>query len=363
MKQRCSYGLCAAILVILLLPASGGAAPASNQEMHDLSPANYAILTPVSSVEVQFSCPSYGTTYAGIKDWTSYYVHFATSPIRSIEGDFSSRYEVGTERASLLPGTANTCRAFLAEPYTETPDTYYWFAERINCDANYCAQFSPLSSFSIVKPIPPGGSGKQPRGSTGGVKYVNTYVGCGIDKEVEPAKSCSRFDRMGAFFESNQPTRFKLCIGPPKGRSHCASRQAKADTLYVKRIAAREPGRYKVSWSFEGRTTTRNITSSARAGREPKRKLFLSYGKAQAEAQKAASDFCNSLDGCQYWAASCARNSSSNLSCTLSTWSPSIPGFPVPWIRCDSEEIVKATKFEVQAKPAADSNQCYSSPD
>lgn len=111
------------------------------------------------------------------------------------------------------------------------------------------------------------------------------------------------------------------------------------------------------------RNLSRLSPVAARSVAEPKRKLFLSYGKAQAEAQKATSDICNGLDDCQYWAASCARNSPSNLSCTLLTWSPSIPGFPVPWIRCDSEEIVKETKFEVQVKPVTGSDQCYSSPD
>jgi hypothetical protein len=35
----------------------------------------------------------------------------------------------------------------------------------------------------------------------------------------------------------------------------------------------------------------------------------------------------------------------------------------VPWIRCDSETIVKATKYEVQTKGVLGSVQCYSSPE
>lgn len=104
------------------------------------------------------------------------------------------------------------------------------------------------------------------------------------------------------------------------------------------------------------------LSAAGLAGAAPK-KPYLSYGKAQAEAQKSASDACDGLEGCQYWAASCARNSPSNFSCILSTWSPGIPGFPVPWIRCDSEAIVKATKYEVQIKGVLGSVQCYSAPD
>lgn len=361
MKTRLSSFLWVAGLAALILPASGSAAPASHPDMNGIAPADYAIVAPVSSVEVQFTCPSYKTTYAGTKEWTSYAVHFSTSPLRSLEGDFSTRREVGFAQASQVPGTGN-CRAFLAEPFTQTPDTYYWFVERINCDAKHCAEFSPLYAFSIVKPAPPGGSGKQPRGSTGGVRYLNAYVGCGIGRGTERASACSRFRSMGAFFESNQPVRYKLCIKSPKGKTRCRNRQAQADRLYASKISGRELGRYKVTWTVEGRSITRYIRKlEGVAGSGPK-KLSLSYGKAQAEAQKSASDACNGIVDCQYWAASCLKGSPVSFSCTLSTWSPSIPGFPVPWIRCDSEVITEATRYGVETNGVLDSSQCYSSP-
>lgn len=260
MKKRLFSFLCATSLAALISPASGSAAPASNPAMNNIAPADYAIIAPVSSVEVQFTCPSYKTTYAGTKDWTSYVVHFSTSPIRSIEGDFATQNEVGIAQAVLVPGTTGTCRAFLAEPYTQTPDTYYWFAERINCDAKYCAEFSPLFAFSIVKPVPPGGSGKQPRGSTGGVRYLNAYVGCGVNKGTVITNSCSQFDMMGAFFESNQSVRYEICIRIPKGKTHCRkNQQAQADRLYATKITGREPGRYKVTWTIEDQAITRYI--------------------------------------------------------------------------------------------------------
>lgn len=362
MKNRLPILLCAAGLVALTLPASGRAAPAAHPAMNNISPADYSIIAPVSSIEVQFTCPSYNTTYAGTKDWSSYAVHFSTSPIRSIEGDFAPRNEIGIAQASLVPGTTATCRAFLAEPHTQTPDTYYWFAERINCDAKYCAEFSPLFAFSIVKPAPPGGSGKQPRGSTGGVRYLNAYIGCGVSKGTETSSSCSSFDRMGAFFESNQPVGYKVCIRTPKGKTRCRKKQAQANTLYVNKITARESGRYRVTWTVEGRTINRYVRRLAGAAGSPPAKLQLSYGKAQAEAQKSASDGCNALADCQFWAASCLKSAPANFNCILSTWSPSIPGFPVPWIRCDSETIVQATRYGVEAKGVTGSSQCYSSP-
>jgi hypothetical protein len=327
--------------------------------MIDLSPADEAIIPPTSSVEVQFTCPSYNTTYAGTKNWTSYWVHFSTSSLRSLEGDFVTRYEVGIARAFLIPGTAETCGAFLAEPYTQTPDTYWWFSERINCDAKYCAEFSPLSSFAIVTPIPPGGSGKQPKGSTGGVKYLNAYVGCGVTKETTVSNSCSSFDKMGAFFETNQAVKYKVCIRSPKGRTHCVRNQeAKADTLYAIKITATEPGRYKVTWTVEGRVITRYLRRFRGAASAAPTRPYLSYGKAQAEAQKYASHSCTESAGCQYWAASCARNSPSNVRCIKSDWNPGVVAGE--WIRCDDELIIKATRYEVATKPVLGSVQCYS---
>ena len=87
-------------------------------------------------------------------------------------------------------------------------------------------------------------------------------------------------------------------------------------------------------------------------------KPSLSYGKAQAEAQKATSAECSADANCQYWAASCARVSPAAFSCIDSTWVAGIEAGL--WIRCDSELIVKATRIGVQTKGVLGSSQCYS---
>jgi hypothetical protein len=87
-------------------------------------------------------------------------------------------------------------------------------------------------------------------------------------------------------------------------------------------------------------------------------KPSLSYGKAQAEAQKATSAECSADASCQYWAASCVRISPAGFSCIDSTWGAGVEAGL--WIRCDSELIVKATRVGVQTKDVLGSSQCYS---
>ena len=87
------------------------------------------------------------------------------------------------------------------------------------------------------------------------------------------------------------------------------------------------------------------------------KKPSLSYGKAQAEAQKSTSAQCSADAECQYWAAACARTSPSAFTCIDSTWNPGV--LPSEWIRCDSELTVKALRYSVQVKPVLGSVQCY----
>jgi hypothetical protein len=98
------------------------------------------------------------------------------------------------------------------------------------------------------------------------------------------------------------------------------------------------------------------VLTIAVAGAAPKTSS-LSYGKAQAEAQKTTSADCTEDTECLYWAASCGRISPASFDCIDSTWGPSI--VPGTFIRCDSEMIVKATRYEVSTKPVLGSVQCY----
>lgn len=251
------------VLAVVLSATTGvfsSTASAAGPPISNIAPADGAIIAPTTSIEVQFTCPSFSTTYAGVKNWTDYWVHFSTSPIRTASGEFSPTYEVAIEHAYLVSGTTETCRAFFAEPYTETPDTYYWMAERINCDVLTCAEFGPLGSFAIVAPTVPGGSGKQPAEAGVGAARLTAYTACGLSRHSRESTVCSRRQKIGAFFESSKALTYKVCIKVPGGQSVCANnQQAAANTLYVNKITSSVPGRYKVTWTAEGRRLVRHV--------------------------------------------------------------------------------------------------------
>lgn len=249
------------VFVALSLLGSSGAA-AAEPPIVNLAPPDGTIYAPTSSVEVQFTCPPFETTYGGEKDWSSYWVSFATSPIRNSDGEFLPQYLVGLERAYPINASQDVCRGFLAEPYTQTPGTYYWMAERINCDADACREGGPIGSFSIVAPPPPGGTGKQPAGTpvNGGSPKLTAYVACGLSRGAKASSSCGRRQKMGAFFKSSKAVIYKVCVKFPTGRTICARKQrAEAGVLYVNKISGNIPGRHKVVWSSEGRTIVRYV--------------------------------------------------------------------------------------------------------
>lgn len=249
-----------ALIALALLGPSG--ASAAEPPIVNLAPPNSTIYAPTSSVEVQFTCPRFQTSYDGEKDWGSYWVSFSTSPIRDSEGKFAAQYEIALEHAFPINASQDVCRGFLTEPYTQTPGTYYWMAERINCDANHCREGGPLGSFSIVAPPPPGGTGKQPAGTSvkGGSPKFTAYVACGVGRNAKASSSCGKKQKIGAFFKSTKPVTYKVCVKFPDGKSICAKKQpAQANVLYVNKITGNMPGRHKVTWSAEGRTIVRYV--------------------------------------------------------------------------------------------------------
>lgn len=252
--------LTSALIALSLLAPAG--ASAVEPPIVNLAPPNSTIYAPTTSVEVQFTCPPFQTTYSGEEDWLSYWVSFSTSPIRDAEGKFAPQYEIALERAFPINASQDVCRGFLTEPYTLTPGTYYWMAERINCDANHCREDGPLGSFSIVAPPPPGGTGKQPAGTIvkGGSPKFTAYIACGVGRSAKAASSCGRKQKIGAFFKSTKTVTYKVCVKFPNGRTICAKRQqAEGGVLYVNKITGSMPGRYKVTWSAEGRTIVRYV--------------------------------------------------------------------------------------------------------
>lgn len=87
--------------------------------------------------------------------------------------------------------------------------------------------------------------------------------------------------------------------------------------------------------------------------------LRLSYGKAQAEAQKDSSEYCSRTSTCLYWAVSCARSSTTSFGCIQSIWDAGVMGTPGEWFRCDSEVTVTAERHGVTTKSILNSMQCY----
>lgn len=256
--MRRSAALTSALIALSLLAPSG--ASAAEPPIVNLAPPDATIFAPTSSVEVQFTCPRFQTSYDGEKSWTSYWVSFSSSPIRNADGEFAS--EISLEHAFPINDSEDICRGFLEEPYTQTPGTYYWMAERINCDAESCREGGPIGSFSIVAPPPPAGTGKQPAGTVveGGPPKISAYVACGLRRTAKASSSCGRKQKIGAFFKSSKPVTYKVCVKFPGGRTLCARKQpAEAGVLYVNKIAGNAPGRYKVAWSFEGRTIVRYV--------------------------------------------------------------------------------------------------------
>lgn len=249
----------ALIALSLFGPASASAA---EPPIVNLAPPDATIYAPTTSVEVQFTCPRFQTTYSGEKNWTSYWVSFANSPIRNSDGEFAAPYLIGLERAFPINASEDVCRGFLAEPYTLTPGTYYWMAERINCDAATCREGGPTGSFSIVAPPPAGGTGKQPAGTNvkGGSPKFTAYVACGLSRNARASSSCGSKQKIGAFFKSTKTVTYKVCVKFPNGKSLCARKQrAEGGVLYVNKITGAMPGRHKVTWSAEGRTIVRYV--------------------------------------------------------------------------------------------------------
>lgn len=81
------------------------------------------------------------------------------------------------------------------------------------------------------------------------------YVGCGVSKNAEPAHSCPKKAKKGAFFKSlNGDVMYSVCVKFPSGKNLCAKAQeAEQGTLYVNKITSTIPGKHVVSWYVKGK--------------------------------------------------------------------------------------------------------------
>ncbi|MFL5898305.1 MAG: hypothetical protein ACJ76D_07565 [Solirubrobacterales bacterium] len=91
--------------------------------------------------------------------------------------------------------------------------------------------------------------------ATAGAAAYKHYVGCGVSRNANPAHSCPRKAKKGAFFKSlNGDVVYTVCVRFPSGKNLCAQAQeAEQGTLYVNKVTSTIPGRHVVSWFVRGK--------------------------------------------------------------------------------------------------------------
>ncbi|MGE0068557.1 MAG: hypothetical protein AB7T48_14530 [Solirubrobacterales bacterium] len=226
----------------------------------NLSPVvgtTFEVSAPNQAIQVAFSCPSFETSYKSKITWTNYSVVVATSPELNPKGELATPFRVDLRGARPTNALEDQCVADISTiGIYGRPGTYYWQVHRINCDAPECREFGPVWSFNTANPPPPPPPGG---GGQGGGARVTVYTACGLGAGARPSNFCGVNRPAGAFFRSSKDVRYKVCVKFPDRRSQlCARNQfAAAGTLYVNRITGAIKGRYRVSWTVQGRTYTR----------------------------------------------------------------------------------------------------------
>lgn len=248
--RRGSRALAVAFALASVFLTTVGTASALGPPITNLAPADGTAFERATRssqvVAVEFTCPSFQTTYLGVKDWTSYYVEFATSPELGPDGTLATAFTVGIDRAFPTNAAETTCRAESSNAIASTPGTYYWQVHRINCDAIDCTETGPVWTFTIANPPssgPVGGGDGSARGRP------TAFIACGLTVRAPRRATCRRPRKVGAFFRSPFDTRYSVCVTYPNRRRLCARNQfARAGVLYVNRITTNMVGRMKVVW-------------------------------------------------------------------------------------------------------------------
>lgn len=250
--QRLCAGKPAAVLAALAIALVGASsASAAGPPITPLSPAPGATIVRASTTQplvVEFTCPVFESSYGSIID--SYWASLSTSPATKLDGSLSNQIDF-TQAVPVGPGR---CAAELStSPNGYLAGTYYWQAERINCDAISCVETSPVTSVVLADPPPPA-----PVPKPGGAGSVTAYIACGLTRNARRASVCPTGSKVGAFFKASGPTSYSICVRYPGGKSLCAKTQkAEGGVLYVNKITSNRVGRYKVTWTFEGRRVVR----------------------------------------------------------------------------------------------------------
>ena len=79
------------------------------------------------------------------------------------------------------------------------------------------------------------------------------YVGCTQTAQAAPAHACQIGDEPGAFFESDEETKYEVCVTFPNAETLCSEEEfAAGGTLYVNAITTELLGSHLVTWYVEG---------------------------------------------------------------------------------------------------------------
>jgi hypothetical protein len=80
------------------------------------------------------------------------------------------------------------------------------------------------------------------------------YVACGYKLSAAPATSCSKRDRIGAFFRSNDATvLFKTCVTFPDSQTTCTRKTtATKGATYLNKLTVGSKGTLTVRWKVAG---------------------------------------------------------------------------------------------------------------
>jgi len=152
---RCSRWVWSALAGTAVLLIAAPTTAAQGPPINNLAPANGAVIDVpnfTTDVTVQFTCPSYTTSFAYPVTWSSYFVEFATRPDLAPDGTLATAFQVDFDGAFPTNAAETECRAALSGITAYNPATYYWQVHRIDCDAPNCLVTGPVWQFTTQRP-------------------------------------------------------------------------------------------------------------------------------------------------------------------------------------------------------------------
>jgi hypothetical protein len=272
--MRKSLAGVAAIAAIFLLPTMAAAAT----PIENLSPASGTTLTVSAGgvVRVEYTCPSFYTSYDGVQNYENYWAEFASSPTLNAENQFPEYNQIDLERAVPTVGNPERCESSFPEEQAVPGATIYWRATRINCDVLSCTEAGPTWTFAVVTPAPvvptpiptptptAPAAPQKPTTSTGDEGKVTVWVGCGTNSRTSPSAACGKNQPIGAFFKDSKEATYTVCVRYPGVTKSCAHKQrAEAGVVYVNTVKRHSAGRYTLTWTVGARRFEKHVARRA----------------------------------------------------------------------------------------------------